>query len=255
MNLNHLLTDFITQFNNTVSLADSFKVLEHTVELLGFAGLVYSSIPIGLSAMSNADVVFLKSTHFSAAFLEHYAEASFAANDFTIKRIQSGNLSTANWWSEEQKGLLLTEEKQVIEVARTDYQINNGISIPMLSTPHHIAGASVISDEQNPYFAKLLIERLPLLQTCITLFHHRVQGSTDYKKTFYLPVLNNLNAREKQILKFTLSGKAYKTLDSRYGISASAAANIRTELFKKFEVSNVNELAYLAGLHDLIAML
>lgn len=255
MKLNHLLSDFITKLENAKNLSDCFKALEQSIELLGFSGVIYSSIPIGLNALSNDDLVFLRSAHFSAAFLDHYTEANFSADDFTIKRIQNSNLNIADWWAEEQKGLLLPEERHVIEVARTDYKITNGISIPMSSTPHHIAGASVISGESKAFFAKLLAENLPTLQTLITLFHHRVQGNTEFKKTFYLPVLSKLNTREKQILKFTLSGKAYKTLDNSYGLSASAAANIRTELFKKFGVSNVSELVYLAGLHNLTAML
>jgi len=232
-----------------------FKVLEKHVEALEFAGLVYSLMPIGLNALANDGPVFLASSNFSPAFLDHYLNANFAADDFTIKRILKGDLNTIDWWSEERKGKLLTQEQQVIQVARTDYNITNGISIPTLSTLQHIAGASIISEENNPCFAMLLDERLLMLQAIINLFHQRIYCNLECRKTFYLPLLNQLTDREKRVLQFTGTGQAYKAIDERYAISASSASNVRSDLFKMFGVKNVSELAYIAGLHNLVEIL
>lgn len=255
MNTNNLLIDFIIEFDASSNLLDCFSVLERTVEKLGFSGVIYSLIPMGLSALAKDAPVFLASSNFSPAFLDHYLNDNFAADDFTIKRIMEGNLNTMNWWMEEHKGTLLTNEKNIIQVAKIDYHITNGLSIPMLSTPQHIAGASVISEENTPHFEMLLAERLLILQSIIKLFHHRVYSNLEYRKIFYLPLLNKLSDREKQVLKFTVSGQAYKAIDANFGISASSASNVRSDLFKKFEVKNATDLAYLAGLHSLIGMI
>jgi len=255
MNKNNFLIDLITEFDSSSNLHDCFKVLEKHVEALGFTGLVYSLIPMGLNALANDGPVFLASSNFSPAFLDHYLNANFAANDFTIKKILKGDLNTIDWWSEERKGKLLTQEQQVIQVARADYNITNGLSIPTLSTLQHIAGASVISDATHTHFAMLLDERLLILQTIIRLFHYRVFSDFECRKAFYLPLINQLTDREKRVLQFTVSGQAYKAIDANHGISASSASNVRSDLFKMFGVKNVSELAYIAGLHNLVEML
>ncbi len=254
MNINNFLIDFVAGFESASNLSDCFTVLGESVEALGFTGLVYSLIPIGLNKLTNDNPVFLASPNFSSSFLDHYLNENFAADDFTIKRILKGDLSTIDWWSEEQKGTLSTAEKLVIQVAKFDYNIRNGISIPTLSTPQCIAGASVISDAPPPRNA-LDDERLQLLKTIIKLFHDRVRGKLEYRNTFYTPLLNQLSDREKRVLQFTLRGQAYKAIDANYKISASAASNVRSDLFKMFEVRNVSELAYIAGLHNLLEML
>lgn len=252
MNINKFLIDFIDGFESALNLSDCFTVLGKSVEALGFTGLVYSLIPIGLNKLTNDNPVFLASSNFSSSFLDHYLNENFAADDFTIKRILKGDLGTIDWWSEEQKGTLSTAEKRVIQVAKFDYNIRNGISIPTLSTPQCIAGASVISDAHRDAFDD---ERLQLLKAIIKLFHDRVRGKLEYRNTFYTPLLNQLSDREKRVLQFTLRGQAYKAIDPTYQISASAASNVRSDLFKMFEVKNVSELAYIAGLHNLLEML
>lgn len=101
----------------------------------------------------------------------------------------------------------------------------------------------------------MIDERLLMLQAIIQLFHHRVCSNDEYRKAFYLPLLSKLTEREKRVLKYTVTGQAYKTIDGVDGMSASSAANVRTMLFKRFGVKNASELAYLVGLHNLIEML
>lgn len=252
MNVNNLITDFVIALDSSLTTHECFNALVKSVESLGFTGLVYSSMPIGLKGLPP---VFLASSNFSATFLKHYLEANFLAEDFTIKRILDGNLNTFNWWTEEEKNQLTTEEKHVIEVAKFDYGITNGISVPTLSQPHHIAGASIIAENNNTLFNKLLSERLCTLKTIINLFHQRVYFDIECKKTFYLPLLETLNISEKQVLKFTTTGTPYKNIGDFYNISPSLASNIRSDLFKKLDVKNVSELSYLLGLHNLVEML
>ncbi len=253
MNKNNLLIDFIIEFESSSSLNDCFKVLEKCVEGLGFTGLVYSLIP--LHHLANNDPVFLASSNFSANFLEQYAYENFATHDYTIKRIITGDLTPTDWWAEEEQGKLLTQEKHVIQVAKSDYHIFNGISIPTLSAAHQIAGASIISQDNNLSFATLLEERLLILRAIINLFHYRVCSNLEFTKNFYFPLLTKLTELEKKVLQFTVSGRSYKSIDANDGISANSASNVRSDLFKKFKVKNVNELAYIAGLHRLIEML
>jgi len=254
MNQHNFLIDFIIEFESSSNINESFKVLEKYVEALGFTGVAYSLIPIGLNALISQGPVFLVSSNFSPAFLDHYLNANFAADDFTIKRILKGDLTPMDWWSEQRNKTLSPAENHVIQVAKTDYGISNGLSIPTLSTPQLIAGASVISDIHR-HFTMLIDERLHILRAIIKLFHQRVCSDSEYRKTFYLPLLTKLTEREKRVLKYTVTGKAYKTIDDADGISVSSASNARSDLFKRLGVKNASELAYITGLHNLIEMI
>ncbi len=166
-----------------------------------------------------------------------------------LMTLQSAELLKAN------NKELNAAEQHVIEVARYDYKITQGVTIATISKPHYIAGASIVSEDSSAEFAALLDERLHLLNTLVKLFHHRIHEDFGFRKAFYLPLLEQLNPRERQVLKFTITGLPLKVIEQYYPLSATAAANIRSELFKKFGVKNSSQLAYIAGLHDLISIL
>lgn len=159
-----------------------------------------------------------------------------------------------DWWAEERKGVLLTAERSVIETAR-DYGIVNGLSIPTLSTAGQIAGASVISDQRDPAFNALFRERMSTLRSIVRVFHAWVYANVHYQKKFYGRLLDALSDRDKTLLQFTASGLPLKVYEDHYGISASAAGNQRSRLFKKLGVKNSSELMYLAGLLRLLEII
>jgi len=249
-----IIGEFVFELNKANCIEDCFQLLVYQIENLGFLGITYSFIPKNIKILNNTPL-FLCSKEFNSQFLEHYQAANFAQDDFTIKHILSGKMDILNWWQEEEKGILLPPQKKVIEVAKEEYHIRNGLSIPTLSNASYIAGASLISDNKNTLFNLLLKEKMKIANYLIQEFHKHIENQINYKKFFYLPLLEILTKQEKQVLFHAVSGQPLKTIQDEYDISSTRAGNIRTHLFKKLDVKNINQLTYLAGLHDLLEML
>ncbi|MBN3561089.1 autoinducer binding domain-containing protein [Aliamphritea spongicola] len=250
-----LLADFVLGLESASDVQACFDLLAKTSETLGFSGLVYTSIATGVAPLEARGPLFFRSDGFSDAFLSHYQEADFASQDFTIKRIMDDDLQAVNWWREAGAGRLSADEQEVIDVARYDYGMTHGLSVPLLKNDHHMAGCSVVSDDNNETFSQLLDERLGLLKTILRLFHDRVYASPEFQAQLYLPLLQQLNSTERTVLRFLASGLPLKSIEAVAGISPSYAGNVRTVLFRKLGVKNVSELAYIVGLHRILDLL
>lgn len=250
-----LLADFVLGLESAGDVQACFDLLAKTGEALGFSGLAYTSIATGVSPLEARGPLFFRSEGFSEAFLSHYQEADFASQDFTIKRIMDDDLQTVDWWQEAAAGRLAADEQEVIDVARYDYGMAHGLSVPLLKNDHHMAGCSVVSEDNSEAFGRLLDERLSLLKTILRLFHDRMYANPEFQKQLYLPLLQQLNSTERTVLRFLASGLPLKSIEAAAGISPSYAGNVRTVLFRKLGVKNVSELAYIVGLHRILDLL
>lgn len=125
-----IILEFVADLDSARAFGDCFDALARAIEALGFSGVVYTSIPLGLEPLAgDAGPVFMRSEGFDPRFLAHYESEGFAADDFTIKRILDHDLRVMDWWREYHKGALLEAEKHVIEVARQDYGIYTTASL------------------------------------------------------------------------------------------------------------------------------
>jgi len=248
----NLMGDFSLELCEAEGVEQCFRALSRAVEKLGFDGIVYTAILTKLRPNPPVGPLFLHSDGYDKKFLAHYEQAGFAEHDFTIKRIQKGDLSPMDWWEEEQKGVLKADEKTVIQVARHDYSLSNGVSIPTQCSEGRIAGASIISTEDRLAFLRVLHERLPTLRCMVRLFHDRVQNDPQCSKLFLLPFLQDLSEKERKILKFMSTELHLKVIEDHCGITSGYAKNLMVDLYKKFEVKNGNRLRYLLGLYGIL---
>lgn len=255
MNEKNLIADFVLELERAEDLEGCFAALTKAVTALGLGGVIYTSIPLGLQPLHEGGPIFLRSEEFDPRFLIHYQESGFAEDDFTIKRITAGDLAVMDWWSEERKGLLTPGERRVIETAREEYRLTNGISIPTMSCRHQIAGASIVSDERDERFALLLHDSLPILRPLVRLFHDRIYAHPTFQSRFYSRLCESLSERERDLLRFTAQGLPLKVYQDLYGVSPSVAGNQRSRLFDKLGVKNSAELMYFVGLLRLLEMM
>ncbi|MGB1237293.1 MAG: autoinducer binding domain-containing protein [Pseudomonadales bacterium] len=255
MNIPQIMTDYIVELDRSETVEACFDALSGGAQKLGFQGIVYTSIAMGLKPLEDHGPLFFRSEGFDANFLAHYEAENFAEHDYTIKRILEDNLASSHWQKEIAAGCLLADEQRVIDVAKYDYGINNGLSIPLLKNAYHMAGSSVVSEEEDLQFDKLLEERLEPLQAMIRLFHNKTYADIGLRKALYLPLLQSLSEVEKLVLRYSVSGLPLKMIEQATGMSASYAGNVRAALFRKLGVSNVAQLSYIAGLHRILEML
>ena len=250
-----IVSDFVAGITTSGSLAEGFAHLADAVGALGFGATTYTAIPLTLGGAERLAPVFLASETFDGDFLRHYEEADLARHDFTIERVREGRLDVMDWHEEQARGLLTGEQERVVDIARIDYGMRSGLTIPTLSDTHVIAGVSVAGDEKAERFARLKDERLRTLQTLVRLFHQWVFSAPERRGHFYSDILDRLSADELKVIRLVIGGHRLKSSEDLCGVSPTRAGNLLSSLYRKLGVSNASELAYLVGRHQIERLL
>lgn len=246
-----LLTDFLSDITVAESAPEGFAALARAIEAMGFGAVAYTAIPLTLTAVETPEPTFLASPDFSRGFLEHYGEANLARHDFTIERIRAGQMAVMDWREEGRQGRLNADQQAVVDLASADYGIRSALSLPTRSDEHVIAGASVVSDDTAARFRLLKRERLETLRAVTALFHDWTFSVPERRRRFYEPLLGQLSAGERRVIRLVTGGQRLKCSRELCGISPTRAGNILSALYKRLGISNAHELAYLVGVHQI----
>lgn len=244
--------EFIRRLQAAQTLDEAFAAYDDQVQKIGFEGALYAFAPqLYLHAHLNLTPVFKVSPTRSATFIQHYQAEQFEKHDFTLKYILQGKQGPFDWWTEERKGYLSKEEKQIIQIARFDYGIRNGLSMCTMNEELGVAGASMVSSENDFLYQKLLDERLPILKMSTEIFHSYVISKPHLQHFFVSPLLDTLTPKEKRLLRFIVEGKPMKASplqDITYRYSDKLMHNIRV----KFGGISKGRLIYYIGLMRLM---
>lgn len=246
---NQIFLDFSAKLYQAESIDDMFSLLESSMVKMGFDNVSYTYLPrvLATSDLSIAPV-FKISKEYNREFIDHYSKADFVKNDFTIKRILSGDLSPINWWQEDRAKQLTQKELEVIEVAREDYQMMNGISLPTYTDGCSLAGVSVISEEKEAAFSKLYGEKVEIAHRMAHAFSNRVLNQSNFYALFYQPFVNQLSPTEKRVLIGLAKGLHLKTIAENIGRDYKYISNfVVNKLRKKFGNVNRDRLLFEAG--------
>ena len=246
-----IVVDVVAGLAAAGTVDEGFERLARGVEALGFGSTVYAAIPLTLNPGPYLEPVFLVSSGFSAGYLGHYVEAGLDRHDFTIERIRAGRLEPMDW-QRERRGRRLTElQAGHVDLARVDYGLRQGLSVPTRGDAHVIAGASVTCDETDVRFERLQRERLGTLRALVRLFDDWVFAGPGLRHRFYSSLVARFSADEAAVIRLVIGGHRLKSAPERCGLSASRAGNVLSALYRRLGIANASELAYLAGVHDL----
>lgn len=222
-----------------------FKQLESYIEQLGFEGLLYTFIPSLSGNMQYPDFipVYMTSRYFNQGYLSHYAEAEFSRCDPFITAVASGEKLSIDWWNRHRITPYDGEALQVIEVARYDYNVRNGITIPLHASDIGIAGATLISPEKDTEFHQLTQTHLHEAEIACHLFHEHLSSNQKWHKPFLLPITEQISASEYKVLKFLIRGGAVKQLAS-IGVSERYGYNLTRKLRTRFGFSSNEQMVH-----------
>jgi len=244
-----VLLDFINEIDTAIDLDTHFLALENAATALGFENVSYTYMPSVLgNSLQQYAPVFKLSRRYNTAFIERYSQEMFAQHDFTIKRIRGGDLRPMSWWEEEGRKALCSEERHVIEVAREEYGIRHGLSLPTFSDGASIAGVSVTSPDSDHHFELLDAERRETMRKIARLFSDRVLVMPQNRASFLLPILERMSLTEKLLLQKLSQDKTLKTASAEIGISYRHAGNVIERLRSKLGNISRDQLLYIAGL-------
>jgi len=117
---------------------------------------------------------------------------------------------------------------------RDDYQIKNGLSIPLSAGSRGVAAVSVMSQENNRLYKQLKSETLAILQVATTVFHNHVITNAFELNAFIKPIFPKFNQTEKKVLKLLLEGysipKISTILCKSSGYMENVVRNIRIKM-------------------------
>lgn len=248
--MQQVFLEYCDALYSTSDLDTMFRALEKAVLALGFDNLSYTFIPGALGkSLRGLSPIFKLSREYNQKFIEHYSEAHFGKDDFTIKRITGGDLTPMVWWREAQNKRLSESELKVIAVARQEYGIHQGISVPTFTDGYNIAGISVTREEADRAFDRLCDERGDYLRRMSLMFSDRVLCLSEARTIFMTPILKTLSATEKQVLLELAQGRNLKAISQELKLDYKYVANsVLRSLRKKFGDVTRDMLMYEAGL-------
>lgn len=231
-----------------------FRVYERYILTLGFDGATYTFLP---PASLNDDLglspVFAATEDYPGAFLEHYQQARFDQQDFTIRQGYAGFEGAMDWWECERQQQISPREMEVLLVAREDYAIRNGITILSVEKCKGVVGTSVISMAQDEEFQLLKQEHLGTLQRIVENFHAFALADQSLMIPFLLPFFESLSPKEADILRHIAQGRPFKQVGYSIDVaSPKVAANILSRIREKFGGVTRDRLMFLAGLYNLL---
>lgn len=256
-NLQQVFLDYCETLYAAQDVDTMFAGLEKAVQEMGFDNVSYTYVPGALGqSLHQLAPVFKLSRTYNARFIQHYSDAHFGKDDFTIKRITRGDLTPMIWWNEAKVKRLSKSELEVIEVARQDYGIHQGISVPTFTDGRSIAGVSITREEKDFSFDQLYEEKGTYLRKMSMMFSDRVLCLNEARVIFMMPIVQFLSVTEKQVLCELAKGRNLKAVCLELNLDYKYVANsVIKSLRKKFGNVTRDTLMYEAGLLNIARLL
>lgn len=200
-----VIANFAIDFYAAKSFDEAFNTFFKLIIDTGFDGVLFSYIPQISIASKLSIPPFFKASDKYLDFLSYYAEKRLDKVDFIIKAMKEGETNVLNWWEEAERRKVSAEEFGVLHVAREQYGITNGITIPTMSEQRGIAGAAIISSKSGDAYSKLISENIDTLVLCTKMFHDFTLSRPLSSNTFILPFFPSLTEKEILVLRSPLS--------------------------------------------------
>jgi len=245
----NILSDYVNELYDTDDPSDMFSALEKAIKALGFDHVSYTFIPsLILSSSTACSPVFQLSDGYDVRFIQHYTEAGFSDHDYTVKSILNMDMSVKNWWEDADKRILSKQEKEVIEVAKYEYGIANGVTIPTYGDGVNVAGVSVSSADRSTSFSILYSEKINFIRKISIMYSDRVIGIPSVKSIFGLPFLSQLTTTEKKVLSMMAEGCNVQSIAHDLSLDYKYVANkIVSNIRKKMGGVSRDRMMYYAG--------
>jgi len=250
--------EIIGQFAITLYTAnnydEAFDAYYQLVKKTGFDAVCYSYMPQIITASQLSVSPIIKSSgSLYEAFLHNYLEYDMIKNDPLVRLIIEGHTETIDWWKEAKKSDFLEKDyaQEQLELIKTHYGIQNGITIPTMSGQRGIAGGSVITTLTDNEFKKLKDKHLVTLEIATKMFHDFTLSHPQSLNTFVLPLFPGLTEKEIKVIQYLLTGKPMKGVEDVTDISTKYAEKLLINIRKKFGNISTNELIHQISVFDI----
>lgn len=228
-------------------MLNKFISLKKNIKRLGFDGVLYSFFPRAMY-LDNKTQPLIHYCNTLNPFVQHYFANNYGNNDFVIRLIDERGIEPIDWWHEINSGNVTKEEKAVTFDARNNFNIEYGLTMPVLSGSFAMGAISVISKNNDlEYFQEIKNNHIIELNELATDYHFYILSSHEKVRFFVQPLFDNLNQTKKNVIKHLISGKPMKTITSKYSISQRYAEKTLINIRSEFGHISTNEFIYSLG--------
>lgn len=254
------LDEFTFQLLHADSYDESFRIFNNHVESLGFEGSLYVYVPkIILDQDLSTTPMLSTSDSYNPAFIKHYLEADYVQIDGVFSSVMQGQSKPIDWWEYSESKLADVGTQKVLDVARHDYSLQNGITIPASSNGSGVGAVSIITNEKGETYERLKEESLQSVVDSTEIFHMMVMHKGYNFDTFIRPILESFSRLEKDAIRHIPTSSTIKELADKIGSTSrytdKVLRNIRLKIGGEDVVGrpkiNVNTLRYYIMLMDL----
>lgn len=192
---------------------NKFIKLTSNIKDLGFDGVLYSFFPKAMYLNSKNQPLIHYSDNFDP-FVEHYLANNYGNNDFVIRLIDEKGIKPIDWWQEINLGNVTKDEQKVTIDARDNFNIHNGLTIPVLNGSFAMAAISIITNNSDlAFFQKIKNKHIDKLKELSTDYHVYIFSSQERLRFFIEPLFKNLHQTKKNVIKHLISGQPMKMIE------------------------------------------
>ncbi|MGV6810274.1 MAG: autoinducer binding domain-containing protein [bacterium] len=255
MNHSQLIGDFVTEMYQAQTFEARFNIYGRYIQKLHFDYAVYAYLPKINGAKKSPIItqpLFKMTDEYPKDFVQEYAHRHFEKDDITIKAYNKNKTNPIDWWQYHKNNDMTAQELEVIQVARRDYGMENGLSIPTLQDSRGLAAASVVSTEKGQSYQRLKQENFTTLVYLTKLFHSIVFNEPSSYRAFLPMAFQTLSEKEKRVLQHLVNGYGLKVLEDYTGISQRYGDKLIVKMRKKLGGLSTQQLVYYTGVFDLL---
>ncbi len=240
---NDIVADFVCKIGSAKNFHECFKVLTKKLEELGFDGVLYTFIPL---TIKNQKPIMLVSENYGNNYLQYYLDNDFSKYDMVINHSIERRITYFNWFDYINNNDVCNENIRVLEEAKK-FGLQNGISFILFSSPHVLAGASLVCKKSDDYFKEVCEVNKETAQILCEFFHNSITAKRYHTEVFIEPIISNLNYTKLSLLQGLSQGNNIKTISSQLNISEKYAQNLLGKIRVDLGCSSRDELMFLVG--------
>jgi hypothetical protein len=226
---------------------NKFIELSNKIQDFGFDGVLYSFFPKAQYLNNKNQPLFHYCENFEP-FIRHYTKNNYGNNDFVMRLIYEKGLGVIDWWQEVDAGNISVEESKITIDAKNNFNIQNGLTLPVLNNSFTMSAISIISKNTNKeLFASIKKKHIDDLKELAMDYHLYILSSKEKLKFFVEHLFSDLNQTKKIVVKHLISGKPMKSIEIEHSISQKYAEKTLANIRSEFGNISTNEFIYALG--------
>jgi hypothetical protein len=234
--------DFCKQLIQSRSYGESFQAYDNYIHASGCQGSSYTFIPDApFTPEQEFPLTFSISDNFNHDFLEEYQNNNFQASDYVLEAVKQGQERKIFLWKDDIKQISLNpSQRNVIEVAQSDYDMKNSFSILTPKSKQGIGAFTIIGDATDRLFSQYIKEQAAEFYIATETFNNHILARSYEAGAFTMPFLfSKLSKTERQVLKRLIAGlsvpRIAEELSRSRGYIENVVRNIRIKLGGRLE--------------------